>query len=370
MLRAEELTHLFRRTPLASTGSAAAAGILRSVSINERLQLALAPLVNLFVVPLFALSNAGVIISGETLRHAFTSPLTWGIILGLVVGKYVGVLGASFIATKLHLGELAPGLRMRHINAGSMLTGIGFTISLFIVDLAITDETAQSDARIGVLAASLLAAVIAMVVLALTAAYDARHAPARTRLNRPVDPERDHIMGDAEAPLTLVEYGHLGGVEDSTIEEIVSEVRDHFGEDLRFVFRHNPMDDPAAERAAEALEAVNAQSLELFSPARLELANLCADEELDPRIIRRAAVDVGANLPRLEEALRQRTYLTRVHDDADDAKSLGLKSGTPTFFINDEIYEGPIESQALIAALEASRAAAESVPHTATTAGA
>ena len=356
VLRAEELTHHFRRTPVASTGSAAVIGILRSVSINERMQLALAPIVNLIVVPVFALSNAGVIISGETLQHAFKSPLTWGIIAGLVGGKYLGVFGASIIATKLRIGELAQCLAYRHINAGSMLTGIGFTISLFIIDLAIKDETAQSDARIGVLTASILAAIIGMVALVLTAAYDARHAPERTRLNRSIAPKRDHILGDPNAPLTLVEYAQLGGVDDTTVEEVVREVRDYFGDDLRFVFRHNPMGDEAAERAAEALEAVHAQSPELFNYARTELSRLCEEEELDSRVIRRAAVDVGSNLPRLEKDMRQRTYLSRVHDDADDALGMGLTS-TPTFFIGDEIYEGPIESNAIIAALEATRTA-------------
>lgn len=342
--------------PVVAAGSAAVIGILRSVSINERMQLALAPIVNLIVVPVFALSNAGVIISGETLQHAFKSPLTWGIIAGLVGGKYLGVFGASIIATKLRIGELAQCLAYRHINAGSMLTGIGFTISLFIIDLAIKDETAQSDARIGVLTASILAAIIGMVALVLTAAYDARHAPERTRLNRSIDPKRDHILGDPNAPLTLVEYAQLGGVDDITVEEVVREVRDYFGDDLRFVFRHNPMGDEAAERAAEALEAVHAQSPELFNYARTELSRLCEEEELDSRVIRRAAVDVGSNLPRLEKDMRQRTYLSRVHDDADDALGMGLTS-TPTFFIGDEIYEGPIESNAIIAALEATRTA-------------
>ena len=140
------------------------------------------------------------------------------------------------------------------------------------------------------------------------------------------------------------------------MEEVVREVRDYFGDDLRFVFRHNPMGDEAAERAAEALEAVHAQSPELFNYARTELSRLCEDEELDSRVIRRAAVDVGSNLPRLEKDMRQRTYLSRVHDDADDALGMGLTS-TPTFFIGDEIYEGPIESDAIIAALEATRTA-------------
>ena len=153
-----------------------------------------------------------------------------------------------------------------------------------------------------------------------------------------------------------MEYAQLGGVDDTTVEEVVREVRDYFGDDLRFVFRHNPMGDEAAERAAEALEAVHAQSPELFNYARTELSRLCEDEELDSRVIRRAAVDVGSNLPRLEKDMRQRTYLSRVHDDADDALGMGLTS-TPTFFIGDEIYEGPIESNAIIAALEATRTA-------------
>ena len=101
---------------------------------------------------------------------------------------------------------------------------------------------------------------------------------------------------------------------------------------------------------------MHAQSPELFNSARTELSRLCEEEELDSRVIRRAAVDVGSNLPRLEKDMRQRTYLSRVHDDADDALGMGLTS-TPTFFIGDEIYEDPIESNAIIAALEATRTA-------------
>ena len=358
VLRAEELTQVFRRTPIAATGSAAVRGIRGSVSINERLQLALAPIVNLIMVPLFALANAGVEISGETLRQAFTSPLTWGIIAGLVLGKYIGVFGATFLATRLHIGELAPGLGHRHISAGAMLTGIGFTISLFIIDLAITDPVLQSDARIGVLTASLLAALLGLLSLSVTARYDARHAPARKRLNRPVEPGRDHIEGPVNAPLTLVEYASLGGIDDASVEDVVQEVRRHFGSDLRFVYRHNTLDDHAAEQAAMAIEAVNAQSRELFPLMRQELNRLCMDEELDRHLLRRAAVDVGANLSALEEAVRQQLHAGRVHDDTDDAKTLGLDR-SPMFFVNDEIYEGPVEAEDIIAALEATRPAPE-----------
>ena len=184
LLTAEELTQRFRRAPTALTGKNAVYGILRAVSINERHQLSMAPIVNLFVVPVFALSNAGVALSGDALAHALHSPLTWGIVAGLVAGKYVGAFGASVLASKTRIGELAPGLGLRHINGGAMLTGIGFTISLFIIDLAIEDGAAQADARIGVLAASLLAALLGALVLALTAFLDAGRPPGRASRGR------------------------------------------------------------------------------------------------------------------------------------------------------------------------------------------
>ncbi len=356
VLRAEEMTQAFRRTPVARTGHAAVDAIRKAVSLNERIYLALTPIVNLVIVPVFALANAGVVITGETLAHAFTSPLTWGIILGLVVGKTIGISAATLLAKKLRIGELAPGLGMRHIGAGSVLTGIGFTISLFIVDLAIVDPTLQSDARIGVLTASLIAAALGMGALTATARFDASHQPARKRLNRPVDPARDHIQGNVNAPLTLVEYGRMGGLDDADIDEVVRQVLDHFDHDLRFVFRHNPMDDPAAHQAAEAIEAVNAQSPDLFAPMRTELGRLCETEELDARLIRRAAVDVGANLAKLDEAIRHGVHTAHVHDDADDAATLGLTT-SPVFFINGDIYDGPVDSESLIAALEAAQEA-------------
>ena len=356
LLTAEELTQRFRRAPTALTGKNAVYGILRAVSINERHQLSMAPIVNLIVVPVFALSNAGVALSGDALAHALHSPLTWGIVAGLVAGKYVGAFGASVLASKTRIGELAPGLGLRHINGGAMLTGIGFTISLFIIDLAIEDGAAQADARIGVLAASLLAALLGALVLALTAFLDARRAPARPRLTRPVDPRRDHIAGNPASALTLVQYGQLGCLEDGATVELLREVRDHFDNDLRLVFRHNPLGDPGAEQAAEMLEAVAAQSPDLFEPVRVEVARLCDEADLDRDVLRRAAVEMGADLARLDAQMLQRPHIGRVHDDADDAASMGL-TRAPAFFIGEELYQGEHTPEALIEALEAARAA-------------
>lgn len=148
----------------------------------------------------------------------------------------------------------------------------------------------------------------------------------------------------------------MGGIDDASVEDVIQDVRRHFGPELRFVYRHNPLDDPGAEQAAMAIEAVSAQSRDLFPLMRQELNRLCMDEELDRNIVRRAAVDMGANLTGLEVAMRQQLHAGRVHDDSDDAKTLGLDT-SPVFFVNDEIYEGPIEADDTIAALEATRPA-------------
>ena len=91
------------------------------------------------VLPLFALANAGVRLTAETMSAAMRSPLTWGIVAGLVLGKFIGITGATWLVARLRWGQLAPGLTLRRIAGGAALSGIGFTISLFIIDIAIDD---------------------------------------------------------------------------------------------------------------------------------------------------------------------------------------------------------------------------------------
>lgn len=363
--RTEELTQRFRRSPNAAKGKAAAEGILSSVSVNDRFQLTLARTVTFAVVPVFALANAGVLITGESLHHAFTSTLTWGIIVSLIAGKFFGVLLAPFFGRLLRLGELPAGLKTRHIASGALLTGIGFTISLFIVDLAVKDPVAQSDARIGVIAGSLLAAVLGSGALALTARYDAAHAPKRTELSRPIDPRRDHLIGSPAARCSLVEYGTFGAFDDLPAEDVVTQVLDHYEGDLVFVFRHlRPEGDGTPEQTPEALEAVAAQSPGLFWAMRSELNRMSEHDALDDRQILRAAVNIGANLSRLEDDLRRSEWRGRVSEDYLDAETLGL-TRRPTFFVNGLIYSGPLEAAAIIAELESTlpgEEEAEAVP--------
>jgi NhaA family Na+:H+ antiporter len=135
-----------------------------TVSPNERIQHALHPWTSFLIVPIFAFANAGIRLDGETLRTAATSPITLGIITALVFGKTIGVAGSTLLALRLRLGVL-PGEIMRgQLFGGATLAGIGFTVALFIADLAFSDAALRDQAVVGILAGSALAAVLGMLV--------------------------------------------------------------------------------------------------------------------------------------------------------------------------------------------------------------
>ena len=140
-------------------------GIAESRSVAERLEVALHPYVSYLIVPVFALANAGVALSGDSLRGAASSSVTIGVALGLLVGKTVGVSGFTLLATRLGLSSLPAGVTRLHVVGVSILAGIGFTVALFVTALAFHDSTAGDEAKIGVLAASLVAAVVGLIVL-------------------------------------------------------------------------------------------------------------------------------------------------------------------------------------------------------------
>jgi Na+/H+ antiporter NhaA len=136
-----------------------------TVPPNDRFQEVLHPISAFVVVPLFGLANAGVVIREDTLRTAATSPITIGVILALLLGKTIGILGAAALALRTGRGDLPGRVRYGHLMGGALLSGIGFTISLFIADLAFDDPVLRDQAKMGVLAGSLLAAVLGSVVL-------------------------------------------------------------------------------------------------------------------------------------------------------------------------------------------------------------
>lgn len=135
-----------------------------SASVAERLQDLLHPWTSYLVIPLFALANAGVELSGDIIGDAATSPVTSGVFIGLLIGKFIGITGAVFLATKMRIASLPDGVTPRQITGMALLAGIGFTVSLFISGLAFEDALTD-EAKIGVITASVLAATVGLLVL-------------------------------------------------------------------------------------------------------------------------------------------------------------------------------------------------------------
>ena len=136
-----------------------------TVSVVEWLQNRLHPWSAFVVVPVFALANAGVHVEISELGGMVSNPVTWGVILGLVVGKTVGISLATLIAVKLRIGRLPRGVTPRYVIGAAALGGIGFTVSLFVTELAFGESILGEDARLGVLVASILAGVIGTALM-------------------------------------------------------------------------------------------------------------------------------------------------------------------------------------------------------------
>ena len=136
-------------------------------SMAERLEDALHTWSAYVIVPIFALCNAGVILTIDALRDAASSQVTWGVAVGLVVGKTVGVAATSLLAIKFGVVNRPRGVSNLHMVGIAMAAGIGFTVALFVTNLAFTDAASAGQSRIGILGASLVAALGSATVLRL-----------------------------------------------------------------------------------------------------------------------------------------------------------------------------------------------------------
>jgi len=141
--------------------------------VIEGLEHRLHPWSSFLVVPLFALANAGVVVDSESIRRAASSPVAIGVLVGLVIGKPVGITTATWLGTKARIGRLPEGMTWRHVVGLGAVAGIGFTVALFVDDLSFAGPTFD-DAVLGILAASLLSGIIGAVILGTGA--DARAA--------------------------------------------------------------------------------------------------------------------------------------------------------------------------------------------------
>jgi Na+/H+ antiporter NhaA len=350
---AAERFRAFRQSPRVDVGRRASEGLARAVSVNDRLQASLHPWSSYLVVPVFALTNAGIDLRDGVLADALTSRLTWAVVVGLVVGKTLGIGLTCLLALRLRLGRLPAGVGPGHVLGGSALSGIGFTVSLLVVGLAFDDEQLRTRATVGVLLAAVLAALLGAVLFRLAAVLRGEGDADLPRfLDRPVDPEVDHVAGRPDAPLTLVEYGDFECPFCAEATGVSTELRARFGDELRYVFRHLPLPDvhPRAELAARAAEAAARQGRFW----EMHDALFRRQDALDRDDLVGQAQDLGIDVDRFLEDLDDPDVAQLVRDHVASAEASGAR-GTPTFYVGERRHTGPWDTQTLARALEATR---------------
>jgi Na+/H+ antiporter NhaA len=358
--RATDLFRLFREQPTPELARSARAGLRSAVSPNDRLQTLWHPWTSYVIVPTFALANAGIHISGSFLSRAYTSPIALGIIFGYVLGKPIGITGATWLATKLSRGALRPPVGWAAVAGAGTIAGIGFTVSILIASLAFKGDQLE-QAKVGVLTAALIAASLTWLLFDVTAKLPKRlkiRALLGTPnlildLAEPVDPERDHVRGPEDAPVTVLEYGDFECPYCGQAEPVLRELLREFGDDVRYVWRHLPLNDvhPNAQLAAEASEAAANQG------AFWELHDLLLAHQDDLKLpdLLGYAEELGLDVQRFEDDLRTREGAARIAGDVDSADLSGV-SGTPTFFINGLRHYGAYDIATLTAEVRAARA--------------
>jgi Na+/H+ antiporter NhaA len=349
--RVTEVVRTFREQPTPELARSAQQTLVSAISENERLQLRLHPWTSYAIVPVFALANAGIHVDAGLLGDAIGSPITLGIALGYAVGKPVGIVIATWIA--VHTGKRRPRLAITFpaLRGVGAVAGIGFTVALLIASLAFTGEQLE-EAKIGILATIVLATLEGWVAVRM---YKRIPDSARARqigrtaedipdLIDEVDPERDHIRGPSDAPVTLLEYGDYQCPYCGQAEAVVRALLAEFGDDLRYVWRHLPLTDvhPNAQTAAEAAEAAGAQGRFWEMHDRL----LDHQDDLRPVELARHANELGLDLDRFWADLRGREHAARVAEDVASADASDV-TGTPSFFINGRRYTGAYDIDTL-----------------------
>jgi len=143
-----------------------------AVSPLARTEHALLPWTSFVIIPLFALANAGVRLTGEQAAASSTSRVTLGVALGLVIGKVAGISGVAALSVKARVARLPAGVHLVHLVGASAVAGIGFTVSLFVAELAFDEGALIAEAKVGVLAASILAGALGWFILRLSPSVD------------------------------------------------------------------------------------------------------------------------------------------------------------------------------------------------------
>ena len=351
------LVREFREQPTPELAKSARVGLSSTLSPNARLQTLFHPWTSYLIVPVFALANAGIVLSADFLSHAYTAPVTLGVLVGYVVGKPLAVVSSSWAVTRLSRGRIRPPIGDAAVIASGTIAGIGFTVALLIADRAFAGPELD-EAKLGALSAAVLAAVVTWAVLRITALLPAQRR-ARALLGDPrliqdlipaVDPDRDHVRGPHRAAITVIEFGDFEcpycGQAEPVVRELLADTT------IRYVWRNLPLTDvhPRAQMAAEAAEAAAAKGA--FWPMHdllLQHQNALTRDDL-----LHYAERLDLDTARLGDDLDRGAYATRIAQDVESADLSGV-SGTPTFFINGQRHYGAYDIDTLTAAITAER---------------
>jgi len=361
--QASEAFRLFREQPTAELAASAQEVVRTSISPNDRLAQIFHPWTSYLIVPLFALANAGIVINGSFLARAYTSPVTLGIMIGYLAGKPIGTTGCAWLVAKISRGRLRPPVGWGAVVGSGAVAGIGFTVSLLIASLAL-QGTELAEAKLGILSAALCASGLTWVIFRLV-----NQLPIRKRLRAllgtsevitdlivPVDPARDHVRGPEKSLVTVVEYADFECPFCGQAEPAVRELLRDFGGDVRYVWRHLPLNDvhPHAQLASEAAEAAARQG------AFWEMHDLLYDHQdaLSARDLVGYAGSLGLSTGEFGSDLRKHVGMAHISEDVESADLSGV-SGTPTFFINGKRHYGAYDIESLSKAVKLAMARAK-----------
>ncbi|MEQ4720101.1 Na+/H+ antiporter NhaA [Nonomuraea sp. B19D2] len=351
LLLAGEAVQEFTSEPSAQAAREAARRVQRAVSVNERLQLRLHPWSSYVIVPVFALANAGVPLDGESLRAAVTSPVSIGVALGLVLGKFAGISLGTWIPLRFKWGILPGNLVWGQVLGGAAVSGIGFTVALFIVDLAFADDPViRTQAKIGILAGSLLSAAMGWVIFRLAWDRGGVCAPPEAepteelpdRLTVPVGP-RDHVRGPADAAVTIVEYGDFECPYCGRLHPILEELRTK-NPDMRLVFRHYPLPTLHPRATAAAIVSEAAADRGRF----WEMHDILFDNQ---RFLTDADLEHYAAELDVSPWADVSDHTARIARHQESGRDSGVR-GTPTLFLNGVRYQGPLDLTSISRAVE------------------
>lgn len=356
--QATDRVRLFREQPTSELARDAQRQLSLAVSPNERLQSLFHPWTSYVIVPLFALANAVIAVSPSTIGRAVGSPVSVGVVVGYVVGKPLGVLVTSWLVQAVSRGRLKPPVGWGAVLGGGASAGIGFTVSLLIATLAF-DGPRLEEAKIGILAAAVLSALLTTIVFRVIAVLPVQlrtaarfgSLPPLTDLSEPVDVERDHVRGLVGAPITLLEYGDLECPYCGQAEPAVRELLES-SDDVRYVWRHLPLANvhPHAQLAAEATEAADRQGR--FWPMHDLL--LARQDALEGKYLLGYARELGLDIEQFRDDLARHSLSSRIAADVESAAASGVL-GTPTFFVNGRRHHGTYDVAALLAAVQEAR---------------